>query len=146
MSRSHIIGVPGIAHITDHVTGSVTLVPGVPITATRELQAALLPSLGDDTDAIHAPTAGAARSTRYLLNLLRSIAEKGAAFKSLRYTWGRHHGGAWSMLTVLAGLADFEREVIRTRTGKGREGAKARDINLRKPKLSRHQSREAIAR
>lgn len=43
MSRSYIIGVPGIAHVADHVTGSVRLAPGVPVTATRELQAALLP-------------------------------------------------------------------------------------------------------
>ncbi len=54
------IGLPGIAHVTDHVTGSVSLAPGVPVTATGELQAALLP-LGDDTDAIHAPAAGAAQ-------------------------------------------------------------------------------------
>ena len=47
MSRSYIIGVPGIAHVADHVTGSVRLAPGVPVTATRELQAALLPS-GDE--------------------------------------------------------------------------------------------------
>ena len=51
------------------------------------------------------------------------------------------------MLTVLAGLAEFERELIRTRTGEGRERGKARDvIHSRKPKLTRHQRREAIAR
>jgi DNA invertase Pin-like site-specific DNA recombinase len=41
------------------------------------------------------------------------------------------------MLTVLGGLAEFERELIRTRTGEGRERAKARGVILgRKPKLS----------
>ncbi len=51
------------------------------------------------------------------------------------------------MLTVLAGLAEFERELIRARTGEGRERAKARGVRLgRKPKLTPHQIREALAR
>ena len=73
-----------------------------------------------------------ARSTRDLLNLLGTIAEKGAGFKSLRDTWAdttTAHGRL--MLTVLGGLAEFERELIRTRTGEGRERAKARGVVLR---------------
>jgi DNA invertase Pin-like site-specific DNA recombinase len=89
-----------------------------------------------------------ARSTRDLLNLLGTIAEKEAGFKSLRDTWAdttTAHGRL--MLTVLGGLAEFERELIRTRTGEGRERAKARGVVLgRKPKLSPHQRREAMAR
>ena len=89
-----------------------------------------------------------ARSTRDLLNLLGTIAEKGAGFKSLRDTWAdttTAHGRL--MLTVLGGLAKFERELIRTRTGEGRERAKARGVVLgRKPKLSPHQRREALGR
>ncbi len=72
-----------------------------------------------------------ARSTRDLLNLLGTIAEKGAGFKSLRDTWAdttTAHGRL--MLTVLGGLAEFERELIRTRTGEGRERAKARGVIL----------------
>jgi DNA invertase Pin-like site-specific DNA recombinase len=43
------------------------------------------------------------------------------------------------MLTVLGGLAEFERDLIRTRTGEGRERAKARGVKLgRKPKLTEH--------
>ena len=71
-----------------------------------------------------------ARSTRDLLNLLGTIAEKGAGFKSLRDTWAdttTAHGRL--MLTVLGGLAEFERELIRTRTGEGRERAKARGVD-----------------
>ena len=50
------------------------------------------------------------------------------------------------MLTVLGGLAEFERDV-RARTGEGRERAKARGGKLgRKPKLTDHQRREAIRR
>ncbi len=89
-----------------------------------------------------------ARSTRDLLNLLAAIAEKGAGFKSLGDSWAdttTAHGRL--MLTVLGGLAEFERELIRTRTGEGRERAKARGVRLgRKPKLTIHQRREALAR
>jgi DNA invertase Pin-like site-specific DNA recombinase len=89
-----------------------------------------------------------ARSTRDLLNTLASIAEKGAGFRSLRDTWAdttTPHGRL--MLTVLAGLAEFERELIRTRTGEGRERAKARGVRLgRKPKLTAHQRKEALTR
>jgi DNA invertase Pin-like site-specific DNA recombinase len=84
-----------------------------------------------------------ARST-----LLGTIAENGAGFKSLRDTWAdttTAHGRL--MLTVLGGLAEFERELIRTRTGEGRARAKERGVVLgRKPKLTNHQKREAIAR
>ena len=89
-----------------------------------------------------------ARSTRDLLNTLASMAEKGAGFRSLHDTWAdttTPHGRL--MLTVLAGLAEFERELIRARTGEGRERAKARGVRLgRKPKLTPHQIREALAR
>jgi DNA invertase Pin-like site-specific DNA recombinase len=51
------------------------------------------------------------------------------------------------MLTVLGGLAEFERELIRARTGEGRERAKANGVKMgRKPKLTDHQKREAIKR
>ena len=51
------------------------------------------------------------------------------------------------MIAVLGGLADVERDLIRTRTAEGRERAKARGVKLgRKPKLSSEQRREAIAR
>ena len=51
------------------------------------------------------------------------------------------------MLTVLGGLAEFERELIRARTGEGRKRAQARGVKFgRPPKLSPHQRREAIER
>ena len=50
-------------------------------------------------------------------------------------------------LTVLGGLAEFERELIRARTGEGRARAVANGVKLgRKPKLTPHQRREAIKR
>jgi DNA invertase Pin-like site-specific DNA recombinase len=89
-----------------------------------------------------------ARSTRDLLNNLAEVAAKGAGFRSLRDSWAdttTPHGRL--MLTVLAGLAEFERELIRSRTSEGRERAKARGVRLgRKPKLTPHQRREALDR
>jgi DNA invertase Pin-like site-specific DNA recombinase len=49
------------------------------------------------------------------------------------------------MLTVLGGLAEFERDLIRARTSEGRERAKARGVKMgRKLKLTPHQQREAL--
>ncbi len=89
-----------------------------------------------------------ARSTRDLLNTLAAITGRGAGFKSLNDTWAdttTAHGRL--MLTVLGGLAEFERELISARTGEGRERAKERGVKMgRKPKLTLHQQREAIKR
>jgi DNA invertase Pin-like site-specific DNA recombinase len=89
-----------------------------------------------------------ARSTRDLLNILAGIARAGAAFRSLHDAWAdttTPHGRL--MLTVLGGLAEFERELIRVRTGEGRARAKARGVKLgRRPKLTPHQVREALQR
>ena len=89
-----------------------------------------------------------ARSTRDLLNTLDEIAKRGAGFKSLADTWAdttTAHGRL--MLTILGGLAEFERELIRARTGEGRTRAKARGVHMGRPsKLTPHQQREAIAR
>jgi DNA invertase Pin-like site-specific DNA recombinase len=89
-----------------------------------------------------------ARSTRDLLNALDAVSEKGAGFRSLRDAWAdttTAHGRL--MLTVLGGLAEFERELIRTRTGEGRQRARARGVIMgRRPKLTPHQRREAIGR
>jgi DNA invertase Pin-like site-specific DNA recombinase len=65
-----------------------------------------------------------ARSARDLLNMLAAITAKGAGFRSLHDTWAdatTEHGRL--MLTVLGGLAEFERELIRARTGEGRARA-----------------------
>lgn len=87
-----------------------------------------------------------ARSTRDLLNTLDTIAKAGAGFRSLADAWAdttTPHGRL--MLTVLGGLAEFERELIRARTGEGRERAKARGVHMgRPPALTRHQRQEAL--
>jgi DNA invertase Pin-like site-specific DNA recombinase len=70
-----------------------------------------------------------ARSTRDLLNIMATIAEKRGGFRSLGDTWAdttTAHGRL--MLTVLGGLAEFERELIRTRTSEGRARAVANGV------------------
>jgi DNA invertase Pin-like site-specific DNA recombinase len=89
-----------------------------------------------------------ARSTRDLLNTLAAIGEAGASFKSVGDPWAdttSAHGRL--MLTVLGGLAEFERHLILAQTNEGRERAKARGVRFgRKLKLTLHQRREALAR
>jgi DNA invertase Pin-like site-specific DNA recombinase len=89
-----------------------------------------------------------ARSTRDLLNITATITEKRAGFRSLGDAWAdttTAHGRL--MLTVLGGLAEFERELIRARTSEGRARAVANGVKLgRKPTLTPHQRREAIKR
>jgi DNA invertase Pin-like site-specific DNA recombinase len=90
-----------------------------------------------------------ARSTRDLLNVLDTVGKAGAGFRSLADAWAdtttTPHGRL--MLTVLGGLAEFERELIRARTDEGRKRAQARGVRFgRKLKLTRHQILEALAR
>jgi DNA invertase Pin-like site-specific DNA recombinase len=89
-----------------------------------------------------------ARSTRDLLNTLAAIADRKAGFRSLADTWADTTTARGRlMLTVLGGLAEFERDLIRARTSEGRKRAKARGVKMgRKPKLTDHQRREAIRR
>lgn len=67
-----------------------------------------------------------ARSTRDLLNVLAVVSEKQAQFRSLRDLWAdtTTPDGRF-LLTVLGGLAEFERELIRVLTGEGRSLARA---------------------
>jgi DNA invertase Pin-like site-specific DNA recombinase len=93
-----------------------------------------------------------ARSTRDLLNTLAAIIERKAGFRSLGDAWAdttTSHGRL--MATMLGGLAEFERDLIRARTrartAEGRERAKARGVRLGcRPKLTPHQQQEARRR
>jgi len=89
-----------------------------------------------------------ARSTRDLLNTLGTITDRKAGFRSLGDTWAdttTAHGRL--MVTVLGGLAEFERELIRARTGEGRARAVARGVKMgRKPNMTPHQVKEALRR
>jgi DNA invertase Pin-like site-specific DNA recombinase len=89
-----------------------------------------------------------ARSTRDLLNILDAVGKQGAGFKSVKDTWAdttTPHGRL--MLTVLGGLAEFERELIKVRTSDGRARATARGVQFGRPsKLTAYQRQEALKR
>src|SRR5215813_20156 len=89
-----------------------------------------------------------ARSTRDLLNVLAIVTEKGAGFKVLdnpALDTTSAHGKL--LLNILGSIAEFERELIRSRTSEGRSRAKARGVRFgRKPALTEFQRQEALAR
>ena len=89
-----------------------------------------------------------ARSTFDLFAIVKSIVDRKAHFRSLAEPWA-DTGTATGrlMIAILGGLADVERDLIRTRTSEGRERAKLRGVKLgRKPKLTSQQRAEALAR
>src|SRR6266542_5543986 len=89
-----------------------------------------------------------ARSTRDLLNVVAAVADRGDGFKSLKDAWCDTTTPHGRLLTVLlGGIAEFERELIRARTGEGRKRAKARGVRFGRPrKMTPHQRQEAMRR
>ena len=76
-----------------------------------------------------------ARSTRDLLSTMETIHDAGGKFESLSEPWANTttHAGRMIM-TVFAGIAEFERDLIRERTGAGREAAKQRGVRFGRPR------------
>ena len=89
-----------------------------------------------------------ARSTFDLFAIVKQITDAGGQFRSLAEPWadtGTSTGRL--MLAVLGGLADVERDLIRTRTAEGRSRAKARGQHMgRPPALTPQQQAEARQR
>ena len=88
------------------------------------------------------------RSTRELLELIERIGKAGAAFRSLGDPLFDTTSSQGKLIaTLLAAIAEFERDLIRERTGDGRKRAMAKGVKFgRKPKLSDYQRAEAIKR
>lgn len=78
-----------------------------------------------------------ARNTRDLLDIAEHLLTKGVGLKSLAEPWADTTSPAGKMiLTVLAGVAEFERSVIVARTSAGRCAAKARGVKFGRPRKS----------
>ena len=114
----------------------------------RQQLAKALAALGEGDTLIVTKLDRLARSTRDLLNTLDATGKAGATFKSLGDLWAdttTPHGRL--MLTVLGGLAEFERHLILTRTAEGRTRAMANGQRFgRKPTLTPYQRVEALRR
>ena len=89
-----------------------------------------------------------ARADRPQLAKLMASLKAGAAFRSLGDPlWDTSSSEGRLLSTLLAAIAEFERDLIRERTGEGRKRARAKGVKFgRKPKLSDYQRREAIKR
>jgi DNA invertase Pin-like site-specific DNA recombinase len=89
-----------------------------------------------------------ARSILDLLNTLEDVSKRKAGFRSLAEPWAdttTAHGKL--MLTILGGLAEFERALILSRCNEGRASAMARGVKFgRKVKLTPFQIEEAKRR
>lgn len=91
-----------------------------------------------------------ARNTRDLLDIAEQLDHKGAGLRSLAEPWADTTTPAGRMvLTVFAGIAEFERALIIDRTRRGRDSAKARGVQFgRRPVLTSGQvehARELLA-
>jgi DNA invertase Pin-like site-specific DNA recombinase len=89
-----------------------------------------------------------ARSTFDLFSIVKQIVDEGGQFRSLAEPWADTATNTGRlMISVLGGLADVERDLIRTRTAEGRSRAKARGQNMGRPsKLTDAQKVEARRR
>jgi DNA invertase Pin-like site-specific DNA recombinase len=89
-----------------------------------------------------------ARSTFDLFSIVKQIVDSGGQFRSLAEPWADSSTSTGRlMLAVLGGLADVERDLIRTRTAEGRSRAKARGQHMGRPSaLTSQQAAEARQR
>src|SRR6478672_8761797 len=89
-----------------------------------------------------------ARSTFDLFAIVKQIVDAKAQFRSLAEPWADTGASTGRlMIAVLGGLADVERDLIRTRTAEGRSRAQKRGQRMgRKPKLTEAQQAEARKR
>jgi DNA invertase Pin-like site-specific DNA recombinase len=116
--------------------------------ADRPQLAKLMSKLGSGDVVVVTKLDRLGRSTRELLDLIDRIGKAGAAFRSLGDPlWDTSSAQGRLLSTLLAGIAEFERELIRERTGEGRKRAMANGVKFgRKRKLSDYQRKEAVKR
>jgi DNA invertase Pin-like site-specific DNA recombinase len=118
------------------------------VRADRPQLAKLMAALGPGDLVVVTKLDRLGRSTRELLELIDRIGKAGASFRSLGDPlWDTSNPQGRLLSTLLAAIAEFERELIRERTGEGRKRAMANGVKFGgKPKLSSFQRAEAIKR
>lgn len=125
--------------------------------ADRKELARLLKAVGQGDVVVVTRIDRLARSTFELFSIIKRIVDAGGQFASLAEPWADTSTSTGRlMLAVLGGLADVERDLIRTRTAEGRERAKARGQHMGRPqrltpaqqaeaRRRRHEDGEAVA-
>ena len=118
------------------------------IRADRPQLAKLMAGLGAGDVVVVTKLDRLGRSTRELLDLIDRISKVGASFRSLGDPlWDTGSSQGRLLSTMLAAIAEFERELIRERTGDGRKRAKDRGVRFGRPAaLTPHQRHEALQR
>src|SRR5258708_6434279 len=118
------------------------------VRADRPQLGKLMAALGGNEVVVVIKLDSLGRSTRELLDLIDRIGKAGASFRSLGDPlWDTGSSQGRLLSTMLAAIAEFERELIRERTGEGRKRAQAAGVKFgRKPKLSEYQRQEAVKR
>lgn len=105
----------------------------------------MLSEIQEGDTVVFAELARASRSTKDLLELVETITEKGASVKSLKESWLDTTSSAGKlMLTIFAGLAEFERDLISERTIEGLAAAERRGNVGGRPKKNSEQLDYAI--
>ena len=88
-----------------------------------------------------------ARSTRDLLEIMATVQERAAGFRSLSEAWADTTTSAGKlMMTVFGGIAEFERELIAERTSTGRKAARTRGVRFGRPPKFNAEQRQLVAR
>src|ERR1700746_1234793 len=140
-----IIGYARVSTQDQHLTGQLEALTAAGATtiyrekisgarADRPQLAKLMASLKESDVVLLTKVDRLGRSTRELLDLIERIGKAGAAFRSLGDPlWDTSSSQGRLLSTLLAAIAEFERDLIRERTGDGRR----RGVKFgRKPKLS----------
>jgi DNA invertase Pin-like site-specific DNA recombinase len=95
----------------------------------------LLDSLKEEDIVIVSSLDRLARSTRILLETIDTIGSSGAKFISLSEPWANTNSPAGKMImTVIAGIAEFEADMIRSRTSAGRAAARTKGVTFGRPR------------
>ena len=154
-----IVGYASVSTQDQHLTGQLEALKGAGAEtifrekisgarADRPQLAKLMASLKEGDIVLVTKLDRLGRSTRELLDLIERIGKAGASFRSLGDPlWDTSSSQGRLLSTLLAAIAEFERDLIRERTGDGRKRAMAKGVKFgRKPKLTLHQQQEALAR
>lgn len=86
------------------------------------------------------------RSTQDMLQLVQDITAKGCYIKSLNETWLDTTSPAGElMLTIFAGMAQFERKLLLQRCSEGREVAVSKGVQFGRPRKGGKQLEHALS-